>query len=113
MIVSRIAYLLMTMVIAAAIVAIVIILRPNDASSPPTMDFQTVLNYSQFGVIDKIEQKDQTLTVHFKKDFDTQKHFNTDTHTFEATVPESRDLLAELQAVGVPVGEEGVQVISR
>lgn len=114
MIVSRIAYLLMTMVIAVAVVAIVIILRPNDASSPPKMDFQTVVNYSQFGVVDRIEQSDQTLTVRFHEDFDTEKHFGTDEHVFESTVPTDRDLVAELEELGVTVnGESGLRVISR
>lgn len=113
MLVARIGYVLIVLVIATAVAAIAIVLRPDDASHPPMLEFQEVVNYSHFGVIDSIDVRGQTLTVHFIDSFDTVARFDTKVHTFEAPVPAGQDIFSALQAAGVEVNETGgLQVTS-
>lgn len=113
MLVARIGYVLIILVIATAAAAIAMVLRPDDASHPPMLEFQEVINYSHFGVIDRIDVRGQTLTVHFANSFDTAERFGTSTHTFEASVPTGQDIVSALQAEGIEVNKTGgVQVSS-
>lgn len=107
MLVARIGYVLIVLVIATAAAAIAMVLRPDDASHPPMLEFQEVINYSHFGVIDQIDVRGQTLTVHFKDSFDTTERFRTSTHTFEAPVPTGQDIFSALQAAGIEVNKTG------
>jgi hypothetical protein len=114
MLVTRIGYVLIIGVIVAAAVAIVAVLRPERASEPAALEFQQVMNYSRYGVIERIETKGQTLTVHFRKDFDTKAQFGSDAHDFGSKLPDGVDLVASLTAAGVTVnGASGLQVTSR
>jgi len=111
MLVARIGYVLIILVIATAIAAVAMVLRPGDATHPPMLEFQEVVNYSHFGVIDRIDVRGQTLTVHFADSFDTKEQFGTSTHTFEAPVPAGQNIVSALQAAGIEVnGTGGVQV---
>ena len=107
MLVARIGYALIMLVLATAAVAIAMVLRPDNASHPPGLEFQEVVNYSHFGVIDRIDVKGQTLTVHFRDSFDTADRFGTSTHTFEAPVPSGQDIVSALQAAGIEVNKTG------
>ena len=107
MLVARIGYVLIILVIATAVAAIAIVLRPDDASHPPMLEFQEVVNYSHFGVIDRIDVRGQTLTVHFNDSFDTKARFDTSTHTFEAPVPAGQDIVSALEAAGIAVNQSG------
>jgi hypothetical protein len=114
MLVTRIGYVLIIAVMATAIAAIAIVLRPDEATHPPMIEFQQVVNYSRYGVIDRIDAHGKTLTVHFRDDFDTAEPFQTSVHTFESAVPEGKDIVTELTAAGVPVdGSGGLQVTTR
>jgi hypothetical protein len=113
MLVTRIGYGLIILVMAAAVAAIALVLRPEEATQPPMIEFQQVVNYSRYGVIDRIDAHGKTLTVHFKDDFDTAEPFQTSVHTFEAGVPDGRDIMSALTSAGVPVnGSGGLQVTS-
>jgi len=83
------------------------VLRPDNASHPPMLEFQEVVNYSRFGVIDRIDVRGQTLTVHFQDSFDTVDRFGTGTHTFDAPVPSGQDIVSALQAAGIEVNKTG------
>ena len=109
MLFTRIGYVLIIGVIATAVAAVAIVLRPEEATHPPVLEFQQVVNYSRYGVVDRIDARGRTLTVHFKADFDTREPFQTDVHTFEAAVPEGQDIVQALASAGVT----GVQVNSR
>lgn len=114
MLVARIGYVLIVLVIATAAAAIAMVLRPDSASHPPMLEFQEVVNYSHFGVIDRIDARGQTLTVHFKDSFNTADRFGTTTHTFEAPVPAGQDIVSALQAAGIEVNKAGgLQVSNR
>ncbi len=107
MLVARIGYVLIILVIATAVAAVAMVLRPDDATHPPMLEFQDVVNYSHFGVIDRIDVRGQTLTVHFRDSFDTAERFGTGTHTFEAPVPSGQDIMSALQAAGIEVNKTG------
>ena len=107
MLVARIGYVLIILVIATAVAAVAMVLRPDDATHPPMLEFQEVVNYSHFGVIDRIDVRGQTLTVHFRDSFDTAERFGTSTHTFEAPVPTGQDIMSALQAAGIEVNQTG------
>ena len=107
MLVARIGYVLIILVIATAAAAVAMVLRPDNATHPPMLEFQEVINYSHFGVIDRIDVRGQTLTVHFKDSFDTAERFGTSTHTFEAPVPSGQDIMTALQSAGVEVNKTG------
>jgi hypothetical protein len=107
MLVARIGYVLIVLVIAIAAAAIAMVLRPDHASHPPMLEFQEVINYSHFGVIDRIDVRGQTLTVRFRDSFDTASRFGTGTHTFEAPVPEGQDIVSALQTAGIEVNTTG------
>lgn len=112
MLVARIGYVLIILVIATAVAAIAMVLRPSSATHPPMLQFQDVVNYSHFGVIDHIDVRGQTLTVQFSNSFDTKTRFGTTAHTFEVAVPTGQDIESALKAAGIPVnGKGGVQVI--
>jgi len=114
MLVTRIGYVLIIAVMATAVAAIAIVLRPKEASQPPMLEFQQVVDYSKYGVIDRIDVRGRTLTVHFRDDFDTKEQFQTSVRTFESAVPEGRDIVTELTASGVAVdGSRGLQVTVR
>ncbi len=107
MLVARIGYVLIVLVIATAVAAIAMVLRPDDASHPAMLEFQEVINYSHFGVVDRIDVRGQTLTVHFADSFDTTARFGTKTHTFEAAVPPGQDIVSALRAAGIEVNKTG------
>lgn len=107
MLITRVAHVLIVGVVATAAVAVVMVLRPETASHPPTIEFQQVVNYSKYGVVDRIEAKGQVLTVHFRDNFDTQAPFGTDVHTFETSLPAGDDVAAVLAAAGVPDASAG------
>jgi hypothetical protein len=112
MLVARIGYVLIVLVIATAVAAAAFVLRPDHASHPK-LEFQEVINYSHFGVIDHIDVRGQTLTVHFVDSFDAETRFGTSTHTFEAPVPSDQDIIAVLQEAGIAVNKTGgIQVSS-
>ena len=107
MLVARIGYVLIVLVIALAAAAIAMVLRPESAAHPPMLEFQEVVNFSRFGVIDRIDAQGSTLTVHFKDDFDTAEPFRTDVHTYEAPVPDGQDIVSALTSAGVPFNTAG------
>jgi hypothetical protein len=107
MLVTRFAHALIIAVLALAAVAVAVVLRPERASHPPAIEFQQVVNYSKYGVIDRIDAKGQVLTVHFRDEFDTQAQLGTDAHTFESSLPPGADLLAALSEAGVPASSAG------
>lgn len=114
MLVARIGYVLIIGVMATAIAAIAFVVRPGEATHPPNIEFQQVVNYSRYGVIDRIDAHGKTLTVHFRDDFNTSEPFQTDVHTFESGVPDGRDIVSELTKAGVAVdGSAGLQVTTR
>lgn len=115
MIVTRVAYGLIILVIALAVVAVVIVLRPNAASTPPALEFQQVVNYSKYGVVELIDVRGQALTVRFRSDFDTRAQFGVDAREFSAVVPPGQDVGAALTAAGVTYNQGGgsLQVVRR
>lgn len=114
MLVTRVSYVLIIGVIAFAIAAIVIVLRPDSASQPSALEFTQVIDYSKVGVIDRIEAKGQTLTVHFRSGFDTKAQFGTSDQVFHSTLPAGQDLVSALRDAGIDVNAVGgLQVVSR
>jgi len=112
--VTRIGYVLIIGVIAAAAAATTLVLRPGTALHPAAIQYQQVIDYSRYGVVERIETKGQTLTVYFIKDFDTQAQLGTSDHVFDAMVPQGEDVIADLAKAGVTVnGPAGLQVIAR
>lgn len=107
MLITRVAHVLIVGVIATAAVAIVLVLRPETASHPPALEFQQVVNYSKYGVVDSIDAKGQVLTVHFRDGFDTKAQLGTDAHTFETSLPSGDNVAAVLAAAGVPSDSAG------
>jgi hypothetical protein len=107
MLVARIGYVLIILVIASAGAAIAMVLRPDSAAHPPMLEFQEVVNFSQYGVIDRIDARGSTLTVHFKDDFDTKAPFKTNVHTFEAPMPPGQDIQSALANAGVAFNKPG------
>ncbi len=112
MLVTRIAHALIIGVVASAAVAIVMVLRPDSASHPPALEFQQVINYSRYGVIDTINIKGGEVTVHFRDDFDTKAQFGVDAHTFIASGPADEDAVTALMAAGVPDASVGGPAIT-
>ena len=114
MLVTRVSYVLIIGVIAVAIAAIAIVLRPETASQPAPLEFGQVIDYSKVGVIERIEMKGQLLTVHFRPGFDTKAQFGSGDRTFQSMLPAGKDLLAALKDAGVGVNDAGgLQVVSR
>ncbi|MDP9236599.1 MAG: hypothetical protein M3P30_04220 [Chloroflexota bacterium] len=114
MLFTRVSYVLIIGVIAFAIAAIAIVLRPDTASQPSVLEFTQVINYSKYCVVDRIEAKGQTLTVQFRPGFDTKAQFGTSDRVFQSTLPAGQDLVAALKGAGVEVnGTGGLQVVSR
>jgi hypothetical protein len=112
--VTRISYVLIIGVIALAIAAIAIVLRPDTASQPSALEFTQVINYSKYGVIDRIEANGQTLTVHFRPGFDTKAQFGTSDKVFQSALPAGQDLMSVLRDAGIDInGAGGLQVVSR
>jgi len=111
MLVARIGYVLIIVVIASATAAIAMVLRPDSAAHPPMLEFQEVVNFSHFGVIDRIDARGSTLTVHFRDDFDTAEPFKTNVHTFEAPVPNGQDIMTALTSAGVPFNTAGAMQV--
>jgi hypothetical protein len=112
--VARVSYVLIIGVIAVAIAAIAIVLRPDSASQPAALDFVQVVNYSKYGVVERIEAKGQTLTVQFRSSFDTKAQLGTSDHLFQSSLPVGKDLLSVLRDAGVEVnGTADLQVVSR
>ena len=78
------------------------------------IEYQQVIDYSRYGVVERIETKGQTLTVHFSKDFDTQAQLGTSDHVFDAMMPPGEDIVDTLAKAGISVnGPTGLQVIAR
>jgi hypothetical protein len=114
MLVTRISYLLIVGVVATAAAAVLIVLRPSTASQPQALEFQRVVDYSRYGVVERIDVKGQTLTVRFREDFDTQSAMGTNDKVFDAAVPAGRDITTALTEAGVPFnGAGGLQVVAR
>jgi hypothetical protein len=112
--VTRIGYVLIIGVIATAAAAITLVLRPGTASHPAAIQYQQVIDYTRYGVVERIETKGQTLTVHFSKDFDTQAQLGTSDHVFDAMMPPGEDVVATLAKAGITVnGPTGLQVVAR
>jgi len=109
---TRLGYFLIVCVIASAAVAIAYVLRPSDASQPPPIEFDSVVNFAKFGVIESVDVKGQTMTVRFKDGFDTKAQFGVSDHVFLGTIPAGRDIVAALTAAGVPLND-GLQVHQR
>jgi hypothetical protein len=113
MIFTRFGYSLIILIVVAAVVAVAVLaLRVRDDGGPShTIDPQQVINYSKFQVIDSIDQNGRTLTVRFKKEFDTKSAFGTSSHEFTSTLPQGADVVSMLTAAGVPInGAGGIQV---
>jgi len=112
--VTRIGYVLIIGVMATAAAAIALVLRPSTASHPAAIQYQQVIDYTRYGVVERIETKGQTLTVHFSKDFDTQAQLGTGDHVFDAMIPQGEDIVATLAKAGIAVNSPGgLQVIAR
>ena len=110
---TRLGYALILVILlaaAGAIAAVAVVAWP-DSGAGHTLDPQQVVNYSRFHVIDSIDQNGRTLTVRFKKDFDTKGAFGTSAHEFTSTLPAGADIVSMLTAAGVPInGADGLQV---
>ncbi|HZP58589.1 MAG TPA: hypothetical protein VFC53_13720 [Dehalococcoidia bacterium] len=112
MIFTRLGYVLIITVIAVAAVAIVVVLRP--ASEDHVISAQEVVNYARFGVIESIDAHGRTLTVRFKKDFDTNEAFGTNSHTFSATLGDGQSITDMLAQAGVALdGSNGLRVTAQ
>ena len=110
MIVTRIGYLFIVVIVAAAGIAIFVVLQ-REESSPPTLTLEQVIGYSRYGVIDSITANGRSLKVHFRKDFDTTSQLGSDSHDYEATLKEGDSLLGILETNGVKINSaDGVRV---
>lgn len=113
MLVTRIGYALIACVVIAAAVAIFYVLvgpGGGDDDATPTIEFDTVVNYARYGVIESIDVKGQTMTVRFIKDYDTKTQFGTSNHVFVCTMPEGQDIETALTAAGISVGDGALPV---
>ena len=110
MIFTRLGYFMILLIIAAAAVAIIFVLRPETATNYPSIETEQVVNYARYGVVNEIEVDGTLLTVRFHEDFDTQEQLGTSSHVFHGTLAEGQDIGQMLSAAGVVVGEDGVQV---
>ncbi|MHB8683418.1 MAG: hypothetical protein ACYC9X_03710 [Dehalococcoidia bacterium] len=109
MIFTRLGYSLIILVILVAAGAISFVLRPSTESH--VLDAQAVVNYSRYRVVESISENGRTITVRFKKDFDTNSAFGTSSHVFTSTLPQGASIVTMLQAAGVPVnGTDGIRV---
>ncbi len=114
MLFTRIGYVLIIGVIAIAAAAVAFVLRPDSATHPAAIDYQQVINYSRYGVVERIETKGQTLTVYFRQDFNTKAQFGTGTHAFDSKLPTGANLVGDLTAAGIAVNSAGgLQVVAR
>jgi hypothetical protein len=110
MFIARAGYIAIIGIIAIAAVATAIVLQPDDASHNPTIEVQQVVNYARFGLVESIDVRDTTMTVRFVEGFDAEEAFGADSRVFEATLGEGEDIVAMLEAAGVPIGDDGVRV---
>lgn len=111
---ARAGYVLILAIVASALVAIAIVVRPENAEHPQFMEVTQVINYSRFGQIESIEQHGRTLSVRFQGDFDTKGTFGSGSHVFESTLPEGQTIAGLLEQAGVKVnGDGGVRVTAK
>ena len=114
--ITRFGHIVILAIIAAAAVAVFVVLRADDADSPsgddlPRMQVAEVINYSRFGVVDRIEVDGRDLTVHFARDFDVASTpLGTESKVFRATLDQGQDIRQLLGAEGIAIGGEGVEV---
>ena len=106
---TRLGYSLIVLIILLAAGAIYFVLRPSAESH--VLDPQVVINYSKYRVVESISENGQTITVRFKKDFDTKAAFGTSSHVFTSTLPQGANIVTMLNQAGVPVnGTDGIRV---
>jgi hypothetical protein len=117
-ILTRLGYFVIALIIATAAVAVIIVLRPDEASTPtaelPQLDLQEVIAYTRYGAVERIETQGTTLRVYFREEFPTEEHFGSDSRVFGSTVPAGQDIAQMLANEGVAVNSEnGIEVSAR
>ncbi len=114
MVFTRLGYLVIVAIIAAAATAIYMVLQPGSAENNPSIEVQQVVNYAKFGQVERIDVSGRTVTVRFKDDLDTESAFGVDARVFDATLAEGDSILTILESNGVAVGgANGVRVTQR
>ncbi len=110
MFITRLGYLLIVGVIAAAAIAIFVVLQRTEADTP-SITVEQVIGYSRYGVIDSINSTGKTVKVHFRSDFDTKSQLGSSSHDYEATLRDGDNLLTMLETSGIKInGADGVRV---
>ena len=110
MFVTRLGYLLIVGIVAAAGVAIFVVLQ-RSGDDTPSISVEQVIGYSRFGVVDSISATGRTLNVHFRNDFDTKSQLGSSSHDYEATLRDGDNLLTILETSGVKINSaDGVRV---
>lgn len=107
---TRLGYILIVAIIAAAAIAIGLVARDygsggtsNNAAAAPQIEFQRVLDYLKYGAITSIDANGKDLTVHFREDVDTSGLNAASPHTFRSTVPAGQDVVQTIEATGIKV----------
>lgn len=115
MILTRISYLIIAAVVAIAAAAAWSVWNTDDAASPTPGQLNPGISIPQMisnaSSIDVVEQSGRRVIVRFKDDFDAQSALNSDSRTFEMTLPEDIGSVSDVfRFANVPVGEGGVRV---
>ncbi|MEX2226263.1 MAG: hypothetical protein WEB52_07440 [Dehalococcoidia bacterium] len=110
MILTRISYLLIAAVVAVAAAAVCAVLDTDEATTNPPITLEQMIRNA--AAIDSVRQSGRQITVRFEDDFNAQAAFGIDSRTFEATLDEGINVADVFRFANVPVGDDGVRVIS-
>jgi hypothetical protein len=110
MILTRFSYLLIAAVVAVAAAAVCVVLDTDEATTNPPITLEQMLLNA--GAIDSVRQSGRQITVRFQDEFDAESALGVDSRTFEATLDEGVNVTDVLRYANVPVGDDGVRVIS-
>jgi hypothetical protein len=110
MILTRISYLAIAAVVAVAAAAVCVVLDTDEATTNPPITLEQMLTNA--ASIDSVRQSGRQITVRFREEFDAQSAFGVDSRTFEATLDDGVNVSDVFRFANVPVGDNGVRVIS-
>ena len=109
--VTRVAQVLIIVIVAIAAAGVFLVVRPDSAHQNPSITLEEVINFAKFGVVESVEVRGNVAIVTFSDDYDPSSGpLEADSHVFEMTVPEGENVAARLQEAGIPVGADGVSV---
>ena len=87
-----------------------VVLDTDEATTNPPITLEQMI--SNAGSIDSVRQSGRQITVRFREEFDAQAALGVDSRTFEATLDDGVNVSDVFRFANVPVGDDGVRVIS-